>query len=296
MTLNQLRYFQAVCQYHSISKASAMLHVTQPAVSIALSNLEEEFGVTLFSRDNRLLEITDAGQVFLMLVNEVLANVDAIYEKMKDLQSNNCLLRLSIVPFSFSRNIQRIIDDFQSAASENKMNVYEYGSKTALQKLKTNQIDMALTVALSEKPNYIEGLWLYDENSVLAVGKDNPLASRSEISYSELSDSSLIMAKEDSYLTIMIEQRFKEVGVKPSSIYYFAQPNLIASILSSNKNSAAILSESLCESIQDIVRIPIIDPVNIKHLLLWKKGVQLTPGMKLFIKQMKKMYPQAAPY
>ena len=105
-----------------------------------------------------------------------------------------------------------------------------------------------------------------------------------------------IMAKEDSYLTIMIEQRFKEVGVKPSSIYYFAQPNLIASILSSNKNSAAILSESLCESIQDIVRIPIIDPVNIKHLLLWKKGVQLTPGMKLFIKQMKKMYPQAAPY
>ena len=46
MTLNQLRYFQAVCQYHSISKASAMLHVTQPAVSIALSNLEEEFGVT----------------------------------------------------------------------------------------------------------------------------------------------------------------------------------------------------------------------------------------------------------
>ena len=169
MTLNQLRYFQAVCQYHSISKASAMLHVTQPAVSIALSNLEEEFGVTLFSRDNRLLEITDAGQVFLMLVNEVLANVDAIYEKMKDLQTNNCLLRLSIVPFSFSRNIQRIIDDFQSAASENKMNVYEYGSKTALQKLKTNQIDMALTVALSEKPNYIEGLFIFFSKQIPAV-------------------------------------------------------------------------------------------------------------------------------
>ena len=99
MTLNQLRYFQAVCKYHSISKASAMLHVTQPAVSIAISNLEEEFGVTLFNRDNRLLEITDAGQVFLNLVNELLANVDAMYEKMQDLKSNNSLLRLSIVPW-----------------------------------------------------------------------------------------------------------------------------------------------------------------------------------------------------
>lgn len=296
MTLNQLRYFQAVCKYHSISKASAMLHVTQPAVSIAISNLEEEFGVTLFDRDNRLLEITEAGQVFLNLVNELLANVDAMYKKMQDLQNNNSLLRLSIVPFSFSRNIQKIIDDFQNAAPETKMNVYEYGSNTALQKLKTNQIDMALTVALSEKPNYIDGLWLYDEISVLAVGKDNPLAERSEISYSELSDSSLIMAKEDSYLTMMIEQRFQEVDVKPRSVYYLAQPSLIASILSSNKNSAAILSESLCDSIPSIVRIPITDPVNITHLLLWKKGVQLTPSMKLFIKQMKKLYPQAAPY
>lgn len=296
MTLNQLRYYQAVCQYHSISKASSMLHVTQPAVSIALSNLEEEFGVTLFNRDNRLLEITDAGQIFLNLVNELLANVDAMYEKMHDLQSNNSLLRISVVPFSFARNIQKIIADFQAAAPETKMNVYEYVSNTALQKLKTNQIDMALTVALAEKPNYIDGLWLYDENCLLVVGKDSPLVGRSEISYSELSDSHLIMAKEDSYLTMSIEHCFREANVKPRSIYYLAQPSLIASILSSNKNSAAILSESFCDSLTNIVRIPIKNPVNITHLLLWKKGVQLTPSMKLFIKQMKRMYPLAVPY
>lgn len=101
MTLTQLYYYQAVCKFNSISRASEFLHISQPAVSIAISNLESEFGVTLLKRDNRTFEITDAGRTFLSLTNDLLANVDAMYNRMKTLQSNVRQLRISIVPLSF---------------------------------------------------------------------------------------------------------------------------------------------------------------------------------------------------
>ena len=60
MTLIQLKYFQTICKYNNITRASAELHVSQPSLSNAVKELEREFGVSLFTRRSRGLELRAA--------------------------------------------------------------------------------------------------------------------------------------------------------------------------------------------------------------------------------------------
>ena len=72
MTLNQLRYFKAVCQYDSVSRAAQRLNISQPSVSNAIKELETEFGVRLFNRQYRRISLTDAGLQLLALTESLL--------------------------------------------------------------------------------------------------------------------------------------------------------------------------------------------------------------------------------
>ena len=62
MTLNQLRYFCTASRCHSITKAAEELYVTQPTVSVAIRDLEIEFGINLFSRKGNQLMLTVEGE------------------------------------------------------------------------------------------------------------------------------------------------------------------------------------------------------------------------------------------
>src|ERR1039458_2327328 len=71
--LRQLRYFIAVAEALSFTRAGQKLRIAQPALSRQIRQLEEEIGVQLLLRDRRRVELTDAGRVFL---NEARAVVD----------------------------------------------------------------------------------------------------------------------------------------------------------------------------------------------------------------------------
>ena len=76
MELYQLRYFERVAYYESISRAAAELHLTQPALSKSIAKLEEELGVKLFDRDGKRLHINECGIFFLRSVERILWDLD----------------------------------------------------------------------------------------------------------------------------------------------------------------------------------------------------------------------------
>lgn len=76
MTSEQLRQFKAVAEYRNITKAAEKLYITQPALSMALSKLEEEVARPLFVREGRRLAITKDGEVLLHYANTVCEAID----------------------------------------------------------------------------------------------------------------------------------------------------------------------------------------------------------------------------
>lgn len=61
MNFNQLKYFNTVAEQGSVSKAAELLHISQPSLSAAIKELEEEFGTTLFNRHYRGVALTREG-------------------------------------------------------------------------------------------------------------------------------------------------------------------------------------------------------------------------------------------
>ena len=85
MNLIQLRYFQAVCACGNLTQAAQQLHISQPSLSSAIQTLEKEFGVGLFVRQYRGVELTAEGEQLLKLSRSLTENADKLVRIMQDL-------------------------------------------------------------------------------------------------------------------------------------------------------------------------------------------------------------------
>lgn len=88
MNLQYLRAFYITVQLNSISKAAKELHLTQPGLSMQIQSLERDLGVTLLSRSNRGVELTEAGEVVFDYANTILSMQDNIERDLENLKIN----------------------------------------------------------------------------------------------------------------------------------------------------------------------------------------------------------------
>nr|WP_269758419.1 LysR family transcriptional regulator [Thalassobacillus sp. C254] len=99
MDIRHLEYFSEVAKHLSFTKASQTLHVSQPSISKAIKNLEEELGVPLFYRSSKQLDLTDAGKAVLTNAQTVLAafrNLTTELNDVMDLKSGE--VKIGIPP------------------------------------------------------------------------------------------------------------------------------------------------------------------------------------------------------
>jgi len=88
MNLQYLKAFYVTVQLNSISKAAKELHVTQPGLSMQIQSLEKELEVTLLTRSNKGVKLTEAGEVVFDYANTILSMQDNIERDLKNLKSN----------------------------------------------------------------------------------------------------------------------------------------------------------------------------------------------------------------
>ncbi|MBQ1868817.1 LysR family transcriptional regulator [Selenomonas sp.] len=81
MTLKQLRYAVTVAETGNITEAAKKLFIAQPSLTAAIHSLEEEYGITIFSRSNKGIEITPAGDELLGYARQILEQADLMHER-----------------------------------------------------------------------------------------------------------------------------------------------------------------------------------------------------------------------
>ena len=122
MKISQMRYFQTVCRYSSITKAAEELYVSQPAISFCIKELEEEFGVKLFHRRNNRLQLTVEGNIFLDKVNYILKSIDTLVGQMKDLGNNRNHVKIAIPAMISTFLFPAIFNDYAEKFPGNGLN------------------------------------------------------------------------------------------------------------------------------------------------------------------------------
>src|SRR6187549_3429131 len=142
MELRHLRYFVAIAEEGSFTRAAERLWVAQPGLSTHIRRLESELGVTLFERHTRGADLTDAGELFLERARTALVAADAARATGHDLEEGLVgTVRLGIVTGAGWPGTSALFGRFSAERPAVELTVMESYAGTLLRDLRDGQLD-----------------------------------------------------------------------------------------------------------------------------------------------------------
>ena len=194
MTLSQLVYVVTVAEKKSMNKAAAELFVSQPALSGAIRDLEEEIHTQIFLRSNKGIVVTAEGEEFLSYARQIVQINQMINERYTEDKSQKKKFSVSMQHYSFA------VEAFIKLGKKFSMNEFElavYETKTfdVIENVRDNRSEIgvlylndfnrkALNKIISE--NKLEFVPLFDCGISVYLSRKHPLAGRTKISFEEL--------------------------------------------------------------------------------------------------------------
>jgi len=211
-SLHQLKIFLTVIETESITKAAEVLHLTQPAISIQLKNLQNQFNIPLTEIIGRKLYITDFGREIAVHAKEIIDQMDTIKYKTLSYQGRLAgKLKLAVVSTG-KYIIPYFLSEFLSQNSSIELEIDVTNKSKVIEKLENNVIDLALvsTIPMNLKT---EGLSLI-KNKLYLVGKAKSTFSKKNIDTQFLQTIPLIYREQGSSTRYLMEQFLELNGVK----------------------------------------------------------------------------------
>ena len=182
MDLRQIRYFVAVAEARSFSKAAALLHVSQPPLSTQLKALEDELGVRLFDRSNRGVSLTVAGQVFFDEMRAVLARLERGKELARNAGRGEVgTLSIGFVSIADYGVLPPALKAFRSRYPEVDVQLHELTTDAQIREIRASRLDLGIglgpvdAAALSFTPLTREALVLAAPDDHPLIGNDGPV-------------------------------------------------------------------------------------------------------------------------
>jgi len=286
MTLDQLRYFLAVCRYSGVSRAAEALNISQPSISNAIANLEKEFDVALFSRQRKRLILTKEGMDFLQLAKSLVAQADSTVKTMHTIGQTNRVLRLGVPPMIGSLVLPMLYRNHFQSHPQLQVHIVENGSNELKKLLAEDQIDMAFLPHSHPLEGDLGCELLTELQNVCCVNKAHPLAKQSSVCFEELAKEPLVLFKNSFFQTERILSEFSKRSLKPYVLLFTAQLSTMQNMIAGN-TAIGFMFESLLKSTPELVSIPLEPPMKTKVSLVWKKSRSLSGDMKNLIEFIK---------
>jgi DNA-binding transcriptional LysR family regulator len=195
MELRHLRYFVAIAEERSITRAAERLWVAQPGLSTQMRRLETELGVKLFERHTRGVDLTEAGKLFLERARVALEAADFASATGRDLEAGLVgSIRLGIATEAAWGPAAGLLDDFAREHPDVELTVVESSGGTLVRDLHDGRLDAVLAPSPFAAPDLVSTSLAREPWLVLA-GADHPLAAVGEpISASELDGETIVVS------------------------------------------------------------------------------------------------------
>ena len=193
-TLRQLRYFAVLGEELNYRRAAERLFITQPALSTAIKQLEQAFGVVLFNRNTREVALTDLGAAWLPQVQQALSGVDTVVANLVTLSgSRQGRLRLGYLIGTGADLLFRVVRHFEAAYPDVSVEPIEFDFADPTAGLSAGATEVALIRPPVDLPEH-RMLVLDSESWVACLPRDHPLAGRHEVGIAELLDDPIVCA------------------------------------------------------------------------------------------------------
>ena len=221
MELMQLRYFVTVAQLQHLTRAAEQLRISQPALSKAISRLEEELGTELFDRSANRIALNSSGRLYLQYVSQALSMLDS-GETALQCQAGVVSGSVSIMT-SCSGILQPAIRTLLTENREIHYQQYRYTSGLIAEQLEG-------------------GTWttLVEDELFAVIPRENPLWHQDSITMEQLRDQPLIISNNLLSIHDVVEEGFSRYGLRPKIAYELNNPPLTQQLLEENRGIAFV--------------------------------------------------------
>lgn len=290
MNITQLRYFHAVCTFHSVSAAAEYLHISQPSLSNAIRELENEFGVVLFRRHYRGMTLTQEGEALYKSSGEILKSMEQAEDLMRDLGKERKRLRLGVPPMIGSLILPNIYRHFVPDAPEITLEITEGGRREVMQKLQDGLVDMVFLSHSDPLEREYAAMKVAQLPIVCCTTRESPIASLPCVKPADVAQTPLVLFGDSFFQTEKIRQWFAGEGITPKVILQTQQLSTMLSILS-HEIAAGFMFRQLVEANPSLIPIPTEAPLLVDVSLVWRKDTHISHSMRRFTEYMKTENP-----
>ncbi|SMC51830.1 LysR family transcriptional regulator [Sporomusa malonica] len=291
MEIRQLEYFIEVARQKSFSKAAETLHVSQPSISKAIKELENQLGSVLFYRNPKYVELTDAGDAILEQAQQVISSFQNINAQLRGItQMQTGKIHIGLPPITGVSDFAQLLGRFKNEYPNIQINLYEYGSKKIEMGIQDGTLDMGIIYVPCEAEQLYEAISFVQDPLKIVMHPQHPLASKSIVTYQELRNEHFVLYSSDYILHDKIIERCKEAGFSPHIIFETSQRELMTQIVAA-RLGVALLPSKVCQELNagTFTTLPMADPqVFLRLAMVWKSRRYLSHAARALIDFVKK--------
>jgi DNA-binding transcriptional LysR family regulator len=282
MELRHLRYFVAIAEEQSFTRAAERLWVAQPGLSTQIRRLEAELGVKLFTRHTRGVELTEAGKVFLERARAALAAADAARATGADVDAGLVgAIRLGIATGARWHLVASLLASFAEDHPDVEITVVESNGGTLLRDLRDGRLDGLLAPSAFSSPE-LERVKLGQEPWAVLVGPGHRLAEPGPVAAEELRGEAIIVTgqRDGAGYDRAVTETLADLGLMAELRRGGPGPALFSSVLD---GAAVALSTAATAGSRDVIARPLHPTRELGFELLWRDEVP-APALAEFIR------------
>ncbi|NPC58748.1 LysR family transcriptional regulator [Caenimonas soli] len=287
-TLKQLEAFVAIARTGSFSAAARIVHVSQPALTTVIKNLEQQLGVALFDRTARGVTMTTAGRELLPTVDRLLTELnETLANVLSGTAPRGGTVTLACVPSagslflppliaSFNRQHPTVRIDMRDAMTENR---------EIVRMVRSGDIDCGVASPMPDAAE-LQFRHLYDDELVAILPPSQVASAQKNITWKQLSELPLVGMASHSYLRLLIDQTFAAIGISKRPV---AEVSLITTAVGMARAGlgAAVLplrAARACD-LAGVTALGLVEPTVRRPIgFLYRSMAELSPATKAFMK------------
>ncbi|GAB2528704.1 LysR family transcriptional regulator [Microbulbifer agarilyticus] len=265
-TIKQLRAFVAVAKTHSLAEASAQLHVSQPAISIAIRSLEDSLGGALFSRDGRQLALTPEGATFVERAQQLLNNwdntLDAAQQRFRLQQGQ---LSIAAIPAFALNQLPGLLEEFHQRYPDINIVLEDIVMERVVSAVQEGRAELGFSFRPEDLGN-LTFTTLGDDRFVAVLPQGHPLQDKKLVHWRDLAQEPFIAMNRGSAVRRWADSAFSQCGkpddTSPRLLCEAYQLSTIGRLVQSGLGVSA--APSLCvEQMQayGLICKPLADPI-----------------------------------
>ena len=286
MELRVLGYFLTVAREENITKAAALLHITQPTLSRQLMQLEEELGVKLFRRSNHSILLTEQGMLLKRRAQELVSLAEKTKRELCQEEQLNGELAIGSGEYQSSRLLAEILVAFHQKYPGVHFEVYGGNSDNIKERIEQGMLDIGFLLEPVDvgKYEFIRSPFKEEWGALVSEGSD--LIEKEVITPADLVNRPLIIARRD----LVKKEITNWFGEYADQLQIVASGNLPYNLAAvSRLDLGVFLNLKLNCQYEGLRYIPLFPKLESHTVLAWKKNQTMSPIVHAFV-QLAKTY------